>query len=250
MSLRRSIIGLAIEAILVAIALFFRSMSKRAVILLSGGMDSAVVLACMKRDGFECIALSFDYGQRHRVELDCARRVAATFGVVEHLVQTLDLRAVGASALTADIPVPKDGGGESADGKIPITYVPARNTLFLSYALALAEARGSRDIALGVNAVDYSGYPDCRPEFIEAFRKLANLATRVGVEAAARGEVGFKIHTPLIALSKCEIVKLGESLGVDFSMTTSCYDPRPDGSACTRCDACVLRARGFAQARG
>ncbi len=211
-------------------------------------MDSAVVLACMKREGFECIALSFDYGQRHRCELECARRVAATFGVVEHLVQTLDLRAVGASALTADIAVPKDGTGECAGGIIPITYVPARNTLFLSYALALAEARGANDIALGVNAVDYSGYPDCRPEFIEAFQTVANLATRVGVEGAARGESAFKIHTPLIALSKREIVQLGASLHVDFSMTMSCYDPTVTGEACGRCDACILRARGFAHA--
>ncbi len=224
-------------------------MKKRAVVLLSGGMDSAVVLACMKRDGFDCIALSFDYGQRHRIELACARRVAAAIGVIEHLVQSLDLRAVGASALTADIPVPKDGSGDSAGGKIPITYVPARNTLFLTYALAVAEARGALDIALGINAVDYSGYPDCRPEFIDSFETLANLATRVGVEGAARGERPFKIHTPLIALSKREIVQLGASLRVDFSMTTSCYDPMPDGSSCGRCDACVLRARGFAQAR-
>ncbi len=225
-------------------------MKKRAVVLLSGGMDSAVVLACMKRDGFDCIALSFDYGQRHRIELDCARRVALAIGVVEHLIQKIDLRAVGGSALTADIPVPKDGGGDSASGKIPITYVPARNTLFLSYALAVAEARGAVDIAIGVNAVDYSGYPDCRPAFIEAFETLANLATRVGVEAAAAGRNAFKVHSPLLALSKCEIVKLGESIGVDFSMTTSCYDPSPDGTACGRCDACVLRARGFAQAAG
>ncbi|MFZ4643668.1 MAG: 7-cyano-7-deazaguanine synthase QueC, partial [Phycisphaerales bacterium] len=162
-------------------------MAKRAVVLVSGGMDSAVVLAWMKREGFECIALSFDYGQRHRIELECARRVAVKCGVIEHLVQKMDLRAVGASALTADIAVPKDREGTLSHGEIPITYVPARNTLFLSYALALAESRGASDIALGVNAVDYSGYPDCRPEFLAAFTRLANLATRAGVEATAAG---------------------------------------------------------------
>ena len=224
-------------------------MKKRAVVLLSGGMDSAVVLACMKRDGFDCIALSFDYGQRHRIELECARRVAAAIGVSEHLFQSLDLRAVGASALTADIAVPKDRADAVLGGEIPITYVPARNTLFLSYALAVAEARGASDIALGVNAVDYSGYPDCRPEFLAAFSRLANIATRAGVEATAAGECAFQIHAPLIALSKCEIVKLGAELGVDFSITTSCYDPQSDGTPCGRCDACHLRALGFSQAK-
>lgn len=222
-------------------------MVKRAVVLVSGGMDSAVVLAWMKREGFDCIALSFDYGQRHRIELDCARRVAAKCGVIEHLVQKMDLRAVGASALTSDIAVPKDRGGVMSDGEIPVTYVPARNTLFLSYALALAESRGACDIALGVNAVDYSGYPDCRPEFLAAFSRLANLATRAGVEAAAGG-CAFRIHAPLVSLSKCEIVKLGEELGVDFAMTMSCYDPTGDGAPCGRCDACQLRALGFFQA--
>ncbi len=224
-------------------------MAKRAVVLVSGGMDSAVVLAWMKREGFECIALSFDYGQRHRIELECARRVAVKCGVIEHLVQKMDLRAVGASALTADIAVPKDREGALSHGEIPITYVPARNTLFLSYALALAESRGASDIALGVNAVDYSGYPDCRPEFLAAFTRLANLATRAGVEATAAGEYAFHIHAPLVALSKCEIVKLGAELGVDFAVTISCYDPTSDGRPCTRCDACHLRALGFAQAQ-
>ena len=224
-------------------------MAKRAVVLVSGGMDSAVVLAWMKREGFECIALSFDYGQRHRIELECARRIAVKCGVIEHLVQKMDLRAVGASALTADIAVPKDREGALSHGEIPITYVPARNTLFLSYALALAESRGASDIALGVNAVDYSGYPDCRPEFLAAFTRLANLATRAGVEATAAGEYAFHIHAPLVALSKCEIVKLGAELGVDFAMTISCYDPTSDGRPCTRCDACHLRALGFAEAQ-
>ena len=224
-------------------------MAKRAVVLVSGGMDSAVVLAWMKREGFECIALSFDYGQRHRIELECARRVAVKCGVIEHLVQKMDLRAVGASALTSDIAVPKDREGALSHGEIPITYVPARNTLFLSYALALAESRGASDIALGVNAVDYSGYPDCRPEFLAAFTRLANLATRAGVEATAAGEYAFHIHAPLVALSKCEIVKLGAELGVDFAVTISCYDPTSDGRPCTRCDACHLRALGFAQAQ-
>ncbi len=223
-------------------------MTKRAVVLLSGGMDSAVVLAWMVREGFECIALSFDYGQRHRVELECARRIAAAVGVREHLIQRIDLRAVGASALTADIAVPKDRGDAAVSSEIPVTYVPARNTLFLSFALALAESRGASAIALGVNAVDYSGYPDCRPEFLAAFSTLANLATREGVEAAALGACAFQIHAPLIELTKAQIVQLGSELGVDFAATTSCYDPSTSGVACGHCDACVLRARGFAQA--
>lgn len=223
-------------------------MAKRAVVLLSGGMDSAVVLSWMKREGFECIALSFDYGQRHRIELDCARRVAERAGVAEYLVQKMDMRIVGASALTADIAVPKDREGSPPCDEIPVTYVPARNTLFLSFALAVAESRGASDIALGINAVDYSGYPDCRPEFLEAFDRLANLATRAGVEAAAKGQRAFEFHAPLLALSKCDIVKLGAELGVDFALTMSCYDPSGDGRPCARCDACRLRAIGFAQA--
>ena len=224
-------------------------MAKRAVVLVSGGMDSAVVLAWMKREGFDCIALSFDYGQRHRVELECARRVVAKCGVIEHLVTKIDLRTIGASALTADIAVPKDRVDVISRQEIPVTYVPARNTLFLSYALALAESRGASDIALGVNAIDYSGYPDCRPEFLAAFSRMANLATRAGVEATASGGCAFHFHAPLVALSKCEIVKLGAELGVDFAVTISCYDPTSDGRPCTRCDACHLRALGFAQAQ-
>ncbi|MSR70167.1 MAG: 7-cyano-7-deazaguanine synthase QueC [Phycisphaerales bacterium] len=223
-------------------------MAKRAVVLLSGGMDSAVVLAWMVREGFDCIALSFDYGQRHRGELECARRIAASAGVREHLIQRIDLRAVGASALTADIDVPKDRDGLAIHNEIPVTYVPARNTLFLSFALALAEARGASAIAIGVNAIDYSGYPDCRGEFLAAFSTLANLATRDGVAAAATGARAFQIHAPLIDLTKSQIVQLGSELGVDFAATTSCYDPTPAGIACGHCDACILRARGFAHA--
>lgn len=223
-------------------------MAKRAVVLVSGGMDSAVVLSWMKREGFDCIALSFDYGQRHRVELECARRVAQSIGVAEYLVQKMDMRIVGASALTADIAVPKDRMSSAANAGIPVTYVPARNTLFLAFALAVAESRGASGIALGINAVDYSGYPDCRPEFLAAFDRLANLATRAGVEAAPSGQRAFEFHAPLLRLSKCEIVKLGAELGVDFSLTTSCYDPASDGRPCARCDACRLRAIGFDQA--
>ena len=211
-------------------------------------MDSAVVLAWMVREGFECIALTFDYGQRHHIELECARTVAAQCGVIEHLVQRIDLRAVGASALTADIDVPKDRDQSTLSNEIPVTYVPARNTLFLSFALALAESRGAQAIALGVNAVDYSGYPDCRGAFLAAFSTLANLATREGVEAAARGECAFTIVAPLIDLSKKQIIQLGRELGVDFDSTISCYDPSAQGAACGRCDACMLRARGFAEA--
>ena len=217
----------------------------RAVVLLSGGMDSAVVLASMQRDGFDCIALSFDYGQRHRVDLEFARRVAARARVREHMIQSIDLRAIGASALTSDIPVPKHRSGGS---EIPVTYVPARNMLFLSFALALAEARGARDIAIGVNAIDYSGYPDCRPEFVGAFARAANLATKAGVEHAAGGEPWFRVHTPLAALSKTGIVSLGRTLSVDFDLTLSCYDPSREGQPCGECDACRLRAQGFAEA--
>ncbi len=209
-------------------------------------MDSAVVLASMQRDGFDCIALSFDYGQRHRIELECARRIAKRAGVREHMIQSIDLRAIGASALTSDIPVPKSAAREP---DIPVTYVPARNMLFLSFALALAEARGARHIGIGVNSIDYSGYPDCRPEFIEAFARAANLATKAGVQGARPNEPHFRIHTPLAALSKAGIVTLGRQLGVDFDLTSSCYDPSPDGSACGACDACRLRAQGFAEAR-
>jgi 7-cyano-7-deazaguanine synthase len=215
-----------------------------AIVLLSGGLDSAVVAAWMRSRGFDLIALSFDYGQRHRVELECAAKVAQHVGAIEHRVVSLDLRSFGGSALTDEIDVPKDRAVEQAD-EIPVTYVPARNTVFLSIALALAEARGARDLAIGVNALDYSGYPDCRPEFIEAFVRLANLATRDGVEAAARGKPPFRVHTPLLAMTKAQIVRLGVELGVDFAMTTSCYDPDAEGCPCRHCDACLLRIKGF-----
>ena len=217
---------------------------RTAVVLVSGGLDSAVVLAWMQREGFECIALTIDYGQRHHVELECARRLAAHASVREHLVQQIDLRAVGGSALTGSDPVPKDG----ASPGIPITYVPARNTLFLSLALGLAEAREARDIALGINAVDYSGYPDCRPAFLESFSATANLATRAGVEAAQQGHLAFHFHAPLLNLSKPQIIRLGDELGVDFARTSSCYDPLHDGSPCGQCDSCRIRAAGFASA--
>ncbi len=213
---------------------------KRAICLLSGGLDSAAVLAVARGDGFECYALSFDYGQRHRAELRAAARVAESLGAVRHLVVPIDLRHFGGSALTADIDVPKSGLSPG----IPVTYVPARNTVFLSLALAWAEVLEASDIFIGVNAIDYSGYPDCRPEFIEAFERLANLATKAGVEGRTR----VRIHTPLIQLSKCAIIKLGAELGVDFSLTHSCYDPDQNGRACGRCDSCRLRLAGFAQA--
>ena len=217
------------------------SQQQRAVVLLSGGLDSATVLAVAKRDGFRCHALSFAYGQRHAIETEAARRVAAALGAVEHRVLNLDLRAFGGSALTAGIPVPRDRSPESMAEGIPITYVPARNTVFLALALGWAEVLGSFDIYLGVNAIDYSGYPDCRPEFIEAFERLANLATKAGVEKKGT----FRVHAPLIRLSKAEIIKLGTSLGVDYGLTHSCYDPAADGAACGRCDSCLLRRAGF-----
>lgn len=220
----------------------------RAVVLLSGGMDSAVVLAAMRAEGYECHALSFDYGQRHRVELERAALVARQVGAASHRVARIDLRAFGASALTAEIAVPKDRDVEHAHD-IPITYVPARNTVFLAHALAMAESLDARHIGIGVNAVDYSGYPDCRPEFVEAFERLANLATRAGVEEAARGGRWLRIHAPLQHLSKAGIVRRGTELGVDFSLTISCYDPSPAGEPCGHCDACQLRARGFEEFR-
>ena len=223
------------------------SAAPRAVVLLSGGMDSAVVLAEMRHAGFECHALSFDYGQRHRVELERAAEVARMLGAASHRTARIDLRAFGASALTADIAVPKDRDVAVAHG-IPVTYVPARNTIFLAHALAMAESTGARDIAIGVNAIDYSGYPDCRPEFVEAFERLANLATRAGVEAAARGERWMRVHVPLLRMGKADIVRRGRALGVDLSRTISCYDPSPEGQACGRCDACQLRERGFREA--
>ncbi len=216
---------------------------RRAVVLLSGGLDSAVTAAWLRRKGFDVHALSFDYGQRHSVELQASARVAKQVGVVEHVVQRIDLRAFGGSALTSDIDVPKDRSPDQMAASIPVTYVPARNTIFLAFALAFAEVRGAFDVGIGVNAIDYSGYPDCRPEFIAAFERVANLATRAGVESGH-----IRLHTPLQELSKAQIVRLGRELGVDLSLTISCYDPAADGTPCGRCDACELRARGFAEA--
>ena len=216
---------------------------KRAVVLLSGGLDSSTTLATCIADGFEAYALSFDYGQRHRAEIAAARRVAAALGAREHRVAQIDLRVFGGSALTADIPVPKRDGASGTAAGIPTTYVPARNTIFLAYALAWGEVLGAADIFIGVNAVDYSGYPDCRPEFIEAFEKVANLGTKRAAE-----EAPFRIRTPFLHSSKAEIVKHGLALGVDFSLTHSCYDPPADGLACGECDSCQLRLRGFRQA--
>jgi 7-cyano-7-deazaguanine synthase len=214
---------------------------KRAVVLLSGGLDSSTVLAIAKSQGYEPYALSFSYGQRHVIELEAARRVAAAIGVADHRIAAIDLRVFGGSALTADIKVPKGRDTAEMGHGIPITYVPARNTIFLSFALAWAEVLGSSDIFIGVNALDYSGYPDCRPEFIEAFEKLANLATKAGVE----GRQKLEIHTPLIALTKAEIIAKGIELGVDYGLTSSCYDPSPTGAPCGECDSCLLRRKGF-----
>jgi 7-cyano-7-deazaguanine synthase len=218
--------------------------ARKAVCLLSGGLDSATCLALARRDGFDCYALSLDYGQRHRVELESAARLATSLGVAQHLVLRFDLRQFGHSALTADVAVPKGRSMEEMSEEIPITYVPARNTIFLSFALAWAETLEAADIFIGVNALDYSGYPDCRPEFIEAYARMANLATKAGVEGRAK----IVIHTPLIALSKAEIVKLGAKLGLDFGLTHSCYDPAPDGRPCGACDSCLLRRKGFEEA--
>jgi 7-cyano-7-deazaguanine synthase len=215
-------------------------MKTKAICLLSGGLDSSTCLGIARRDGFDCYALSFDYGQRHRVELEAAARVAGHFGVREHRVVRIDLRAFGGSALTADIEVPKNSLAEG----IPITYVPARNTIFLSYATAWAEVLECSDIFIGVNAIDYSGYPDCRPEFIAAFEHMANLATKAGVEGRTR----LRIHTPLAELNKAGIVKLAVEAGVDFRMTHSCYDPDEEGRACGNCDSCLLRRKGFLEA--
>ena len=213
----------------------------KAVVLLSGGLDSTTVLAIAKAEGYDVYALSFAYGQRHSWELECARVVARAGGAKEHRTTSIDLRAFGGSALTADIDVPKGRAPEEMSGEIPITYVPARNTIFLSFALAWAEVLGCSDIFIGVNALDYSGYPDCRPEFIAAFERMANLATRAGVE----GRQALKIHTPLISLTKAEIIRKGLELGVDYSLTSSCYDPSPSGEPCGSCDSCVLRQKGF-----
>lgn len=215
--------------------------TSRAVVLLSGGLDSATALAAAQADGVAAYALTVRYGQRHAAEIDAARRVAARAGVVEHKIADVDLRLFGGSALTADIDVPKDGAGGAA---IPVTYVPARNTIFLALALAWAEVLGAPDIVVGVNAVDYSGYPDCRPEYVAAFERMANLATRAGVEGRTR----IRVRAPLLHLGKDAIIRLGRSLGVDYALTTSCYDPAPDGAACGRCDACRIRLAGFAAA--
>jgi len=218
-----------------------------AVVLLSGGLDSTTVLAIAQSEGFAVHALTFRYGQRHSVEVDAAKRIAREANVVNHHLVEIDLTVFGGSALTGDIPVPKDrnlGPTSSAGKEIPVTYVPARNTIFLSYALALAEVVEAADIFIGVNALDYSGYPDCRPEYIEAFERMANLATRAGVE----GRTHLAIRTPLISLSKAAIIRLGASLGVDYAATTSCYDPSDRGEACGRCDACQLRRKGFSDA--
>jgi 7-cyano-7-deazaguanine synthase len=216
---------------------------KRAVVLLSGGLDSATVLAIARSQGFELYALSFSYGQRHVWELEAAKRVAASIGVALHRVAQIDLRVFGGSALTDDIAVPKGRDASEMSHGIPVTYVPARNTIFLSFALAWAEVLGASDVFIGVNALDYSGYPDCRPEFIEAFEKMANLATRAGVE----GRQSLKIHTPLIALTKAQIIAKGLELGVDYGLTSSCYDPSQSGEPCGQCDSCLLRQKGFGE---
>jgi len=215
----------------------------QAVLLLSGGMDSTTTAAIAQREGFEVHALSFRYGQRHSVELDAARRVVQRLGISHHVVLDIDLRAFGGSALTGDLELPRDTPLERIGSTIPPTYVPARNTIFLSFALGWAEALGASDIFLGANALDYSGYPDCRPEYIEAFERMANLATRAGVEGRR-----IRIHTPLITLSKREIIERGMALGVDYGLTVTCYDPAPDGTACGRCEACLLRRKGFREA--
>ena len=216
----------------------------RAVVLLSGGLDSTTVLAIAKSEGFETYALSFDYGQQHRVELESAAKVARSIGVVDHVVAKIDLRAFGGSALTSEIPVPKNRQVATMGDGIPITYVPARNTVFLSFALAWAEVLRTGDIFIGVNALDYSGYPDCRPEFIEAYERMANLATKSGTQDGTR----CTIHTPLITLSKAQIIQRGLQLGIDYSLTSSCYDPLPLSQACGECDSCLLRLKGFAEA--
>jgi 7-cyano-7-deazaguanine synthase len=215
---------------------------KKAVVLLSGGLDSTTCLAMAKAQGFTPVCLAVAYGQRHSVELDRARAVAAAMGVVDFRVVTLDLRAIGGSALTADVAVPKDRDEGAMGRGVPVTYVPARNTVLLGLALGLAEVVGATDLFIGVNAVDYSGYPDCRPEFVRAFEGLANLATKAGVEGAR-----FTVHAPLSGMGKADIIRAGLALGVDYAMTHSCYDPAPDGGACGHCDSCALRRRGFEQ---
>lgn len=220
------------------------SEQKKAVVLLSGGLDSTTALAIAREEGYAAYALSFRYGQRHAVELESAVRVARALWAIEHLIVDIDLRSIGGSALTDHIEVPKQRSEQEIGSGIPVTYVPARNTIFLSFALAWAEALEAEDIFIGVNAIDYSGYPDCRPEYIEAFERMANLATKAGVE----GRQKLRIHTPLASLTKAEIIKTGLGLGVDYSMTHSCYDPAASGAACGKCDSCLLRLKGFAQA--
>lgn len=215
--------------------------AQKAVVLSSGGLDSTTTMAIAKAEGYELYSLSYRYGQRHFLELEAADKVAHALRAKEHLIIDIDLRKIGGSALTANIAVPKARSEEEMAQSIPITYVPARNTIFLSYALAWAEVLGARDIFLGVNAIDYSGYPDCRPEYIEAFERMANLATKAAVE----GHIRLTIHTPLINMTKAEIIRQGIALGVDYSLTHSCYDPTPDGAACGLCDSCLLRKKGF-----
>lgn len=213
-------------------------------VLLSGGLDSTTALAIAMKQGFDCYALIFDYGQRHRCEIEAAKKIAKTFKAADHVVVSMDLGLFGASALTADIPVPKHRSSNEIGEGIPVTYVPGRNTIFLSFALAYAETLHAEDIFIGVNAIDYSGYPDCRPEFIRAFEEMARLATRAGVE----GGQYLRIHTPLIGLTKAGIIQKGTELGIDYAMTTSCYDPGKDCKACGSCDACILRKKGFSEA--
>ena len=217
---------------------------KKAVVLLSGGLDSTTALAIAVAEGYEVYAMSFRYGQRHSIEIESASRIAEAFSAQKHLIVEIDLRAIGGSALTDEIDVPKQRASDEIRSEIPVTYVPARNTVFLSFALAWAEVTGAEDIFIGVNALDYSGYPDCRPEYIEAFERVANLATRAGVE----GRMRLKIHTPLISMTKAEIIETGLKLGIDYSLTHSCYDPTTDGLACGKCDSCRLRLKGFREA--
>ncbi len=217
---------------------------KKAVLLSSGGLDSTTVMAIAKSEGYEIYSLSFRYGQRHSVELAAARKIAKVFGAREHLILDIDLSIIGGSALTDDIDVPKNREEEAMHREIPVTYVPARNTIFLSYALAWAEVLGASDIFTGFNSVDYSGYPDCRPEYVEAFERMANLATKAAVE----GRIVIRIRTPVIRMTKAQIIQRGIELGVDYSMTHSCYDPTPEGKACGQCDTCFLRKKGFNEA--